>query len=563
MSFLTAGLLIPLSASAQVVVTGQRTSTTLNAAPECTVNTCLEVEATGVIEQQLCLVSVLDGSDSMTDASTNFPAPSGPNRWERTFAALGIIVEAIGDGLADPSPDEFALIQFGNAAVSEIALTPDTAAFNSALAALSPPAGVQLTNTRSALSTANGVSCPAGSFGVILLASDGTPTLTNELPFVCPDNVTGFNECTNSAMAEGEAAKAAGWYVISVGLGLNPADPADALGIAVLDSIASDQVFNIPTPTEAQAVVDTLINQLQDIIASNIVVADTLTDCWSYVPGSTTGDLGALDPLTQLAPDGRQVVPYSIPTMANGDVREVCFDMAYDVATCGNVPAAVAFNSGNVVYDTGLGSDQTGDIPGSADVDMTTCQSVLPVELVDFAAVADERAVTLNWSTASELNNAGFEVEHALADSYFEMKGFVEGHGSTSQARNYTFTIRDLEPGSHLFRLKQVDYDGAFEYSPVVEVAVEVPDQYFLSEVYPNPFNPQAAVRFWVTRSQHVEVALHDIQGRQLMTLYEGVPASKASTLVRIDGSGLSSGTYLVRIQGEDFKDSRQVTLLK
>ena len=200
---------------------------------------------------------------------------------------------------------------------------------------------------------------------------------------------------------------------------------------------------------------------------------------------------------------------------------------------------------------------------GSQAVDMSACSTILPVELVEFSALASQRDVSLNWSTASELNNAGFEIEHAFADGYFELAGFAEGHGNSYTPKTYSFELQDLEPGAHRFRLKQIDFDGAFEYSETVEVSIDVPDQYFLSEVYPNPFNPEASVRFWVTQSQHVEVALHDIQGRQIRTLYEGSPAPKASTLVRINAGDLSSGSYLVRIQGETFQDARQITLLK
>ena len=169
----------------------------------------------------------------------------------------------------------------------------------------------------------------------------------------------------------------------------------------------------------------------------------------------------------------------------------------------------------------------------------------------------------LEWATASELNNAGFEVQHAFEDGFFELVAFVEGRGTTVLLSEYAFEVADLEPGRHAFRLRQVDFDGTATFSDVVELEIDVPYGYWISEVYPNPFNPEAVFRFWVSRSQHVEATLHDIQGRMVKPLFEGMPASDTSTLVRIDGSNLSSGNYLIRLQGEDFITSRRVTLMK
>jgi hypothetical protein len=530
------------------------------------------VVAGGSGQQQLCLVNVLDASGSMVESSTI--DASGMNRWERTTTALNHVIAGVGNGLnggvADPDSNVFALITFGNGATLQQGLTSDTAAFKAvvdSLRTLAPPGSFEYTFTEGGIELATPIVCPENSFRVMLLASDGVPTRYDDgdsFPGFCSTSPASFTVCADSAMEAGQDAKAGGWHVVTIGLGLDTLDVTEWVGIQVLDSIATLEAYNIPTPAGVDALVGELVSSLGDLAASNLVLTDTLTSCWSYVTGSTTGDLGTDDPLIGAPlPDGRQLVPYSIPSLSMGDSVEVCFDMAYSVSGCGQVPTTVAFNNGAVTYDTSEGPGQTDEIPGSTEVDMAVCRTILPVELAEFSVVADGRDVLLNWMTASELNNAGFEVQHAFGDGFFEPIGFVEGHGSTHNPHTYRFVASDLQPGPHLFRLKQIDFDGAFEFSEAVEVSVEVPDQYFLSEVYPNPFNPAAAVRFWVTRSQPVEVALHDIQGRRIRTLYEGTPASKASTLVRIDGSGLSSGTYLVRIQGEDFTGSRQVTLLK
>ena len=191
----------------------------------------------------------------------------------------------------------------------------------------------------------------------------------------------------------------------------------------------------------------------------------------------------------------------------------------------------------------------------------------LPVELASFDALTDGNTVALSWTTLSETNNAGFEVQSLSkndgASSQWEVLGFVEGVGTTLEAQNYTYRVDNLKPGRHVFRLKQVDYDGAFEYSAQVEVAVEMPDAYVVSPAYPNPFNPQASFSFGVRQAQQVTVELFNMLGQRVMTVYQGTPAAGATQSVQIDGSGLQSGMYLLRVQGENFVNTQVLTLIK
>lgn len=188
----------------------------------------------------------------------------------------------------------------------------------------------------------------------------------------------------------------------------------------------------------------------------------------------------------------------------------------------------------------------------------------LPVELVSFDALADGSDIHLTWETASELNNAGFYVEVSPAGlPHFEQLGFVEGYGTTEQAQNYKYTVQDLAPGPHLFRLKQVDYDGTFEYSPEVEVSIELANQFVIESAYPNPFNPQAQFRFAVKQTQQVEVGLYDVLGHQVQTLYAGRPAAQQMETVQINGRDLPSGLYIIRVVGEQFVQAQTITLVK
>ena len=195
------------------------------------------------------------------------------------------------------------------------------------------------------------------------------------------------------------------------------------------------------------------------------------------------------------------------------------------------------------------------------------CEDVLlPVELTSFDAVLDGRSAELRWETASETNNAGFYVEHRFEtdpEGAFETMGFVEGNGTTILARRYSYRVENLQPGSHIFRLKQVDFDGTFEYHPSVEVVVELPELIYIEPVYPNPFNPEATLHFAVRQRQEVRVELFDLLGHRVQEMYRGIPEVGVTQTVRIDGSLLRSGTYVVRVLGVGISESQIVTLIK
>ncbi len=194
----------------------------------------------------------------------------------------------------------------------------------------------------------------------------------------------------------------------------------------------------------------------------------------------------------------------------------------------------------------------------------------LPVELTSFTALADGRAVLLRWETASETNNAGFEIQHAAvvetrlgASLPWDAVAFVDGFGTTEQPQSYTYRLENLLPGRHRFRLKQIDFDGTVEYSPEVEVAVAVPGAYHLSKAYPNPFYPKTSFSISVVRAQHVEVAVYDLRGRRVAGLYDGTLGAGMARAVTFASGALPSGLYLIRIRGEYFAAGQAVVLAK
>ncbi len=172
--------------------------------------------------------------------------------------------------------------------------------------------------------------------------------------------------------------------------------------------------------------------------------------------------------------------------------------------------------------------------------------SVLPVELTSFTGQTSGTEARLIWQTAGETNNSGFEVEHQTdADGPFERVGFVRGAGTTLEAQSYRFTVSSLAPGIHAFRLRQIDLDGAYEYSSLVELSV-APTGFSL-DVRPNP--AQSAATAWLDLDQagHASVRVHDSLGRVLAVLHDGTLPSGRHALPL--AAELPTGVYFVRAQ--------------
>ncbi len=200
----------------------------------------------------------------------------------------------------------------------------------------------------------------------------------------------------------------------------------------------------------------------------------------------------------------------------------------------------------NVRIRTTKGNGHTTDfvIDGS----LAGC-SVLPVELTTFDAVVDNGRVQLRWSTASEVNTAGFSVEGRTGES-FEEVAFVSALGSHNVGHDYLFDHRDDERQTNAYRLRMIDTDGSLAYSGIVEVPVPMTQAITLLPAYPNPLTAGSMARVRVAREQHVRVDIFDLTGRLVATPFEGVMAGGRETPVSLDASGLAPGMYFVRASG-------------
>lgn len=187
---------------------------------------------------------------------------------------------------------------------------------------------------------------------------------------------------------------------------------------------------------------------------------------------------------------------------------------------------------------------------------------VVPVELTSFSALTNGTSVNLSWSTATETNNYGFEVQRKSLNGNFATIAFVKGNGTTSQKSDYTFSQNNLEEGKYYYRLKQIDFDGKFDYSKTVEVDIRLLSNFSLEQNYPNPFNPTTTIGYVLQEKSNVKLTLMNLLGEELSVLVNEVK-EKGYHKIDFNANNLPSGVYLYRIQAGNFVNTKKMTLMK
>ena len=201
----------------------------------------------------------------------------------------------------------------------------------------------------------------------------------------------------------------------------------------------------------------------------------------------------------------------------------------------------------------------------------TICTGALPVSLSSFTGTTDKRSVTLMWVTEWELNNSGFDVERANV-TLSGVEGwskitFIPGHGTSNVSNGYMFKDEKLKAGTYRYRLKQIDYNGNFEYfSLESDVIVNPPGKFDMSQNYPNPSNPKCKINFEMPVNGKVNIKVYDIIGREVITLIDETREADYYT-IEFDGSNLASGVYFYRIysegEGQKFTKTMKMVIVK
>lgn len=189
----------------------------------------------------------------------------------------------------------------------------------------------------------------------------------------------------------------------------------------------------------------------------------------------------------------------------------------------------------------------------------------VPIELVSFTVNSNNDHVILNWTTASETNNYGFEVERRIGNADYEVLGFVPGNGTTSIWQSYSFVDKNVQSSvKYSYRLKQIDLDGTFEYSQELYIEVGFPTEFRLLGNYPNPFNPLTTISFEIPFKSKITLIVYDITGKTVRTLLANEFKEAGRYSLPFDATDLTSGLYFYRLSaGDTWTHTGRMLLIK
>ena len=276
----------------------------------------------------------------------------------------------------------------------------------------------------------------------------------------------------------------------------------------------------------------------------------TLGDANTYT-GLTTVSGGTL----QLSYSSGNTIPATDNIVINsGGTLQVSSNQTVNNLTL-NSGGTLTIDNGVTLTWTGSYTNNGGIVNGSG--------TLLPVEMTSFTATVQKTSALLAWSTATEVNNYGFEIERrAIPNNVWAKAGFVAGSGTSNAPHNYSFTDAALASGSYAYRLKQIDNSGAFKYSQEAQIAIVTPEVFALNQNYPNPFNPTTVISYQLPISGYVSLKVCDMLGREVMTLVNEVK-SAGHYSINFNASAFSSGIYFYRITAGTFTQTKQMMFIK
>lgn len=311
-------------------------------------------------------------------------------------------------------------------------------------------------------------------------------------------------------------------------------------------------------------------------------------DLYNYIPTGATGYFNTLSQFISTQEWGFEVYfnAGGAASVNAGATGAFAFNYTYDQWVLNQIVVDLDNDVAEYWYDGTmicswqwtLGADGTGaalsleanDFFGAAATDEMYVDdyqvmdlSIVPVELTSFTVSTNTMGqVVLNWQTATETNNRMFEVQRKDANSDYVTVGFVNGSGTTTEPRAYSFVDKNVNNGTYTYRLKQLDFNGHLDYSNAVEVIVTGPRTFNLDQNYPNPFNPTTTITYSVPQSGKVKLAVYNLIGQEVAVLVNGV-VSEGSHQVEFNAKSLPSGAYFYKLQGEKSVSVKKMLLLK
>lgn len=416
-----------------------------------------------------------------------------------------------------------------------------------------------------------------GHAGVILCNLDGTPNT----PFYCLDLCTGISisdTVKDSASTIPQAIYITNHYYPALtsypGKMTSNNDEACAIQLAIwhfrnglnttdVTSISSNEA-NIKIRAN-QIIADVIANGGSETHVSTIIIQPGVDPDDFYIETKdTSGAPIAVSNIQLSITGGGTLSTYTVNTNASGISPNVTVSNA--VGSSVIKASATLQIPGGITYSGVTGVKQL-LVLGRTTTGIRTAEitwGALPVELSSFTSFVNNTDVTLNWSTASESNNSGFNIERKSANSTdWQTIGNVAGNGNSTVTKNYSYTDRNLSTGSYNYRLKQIDFNGNFEYFSLNnEVEIGTPVSYSLSQNYPNPFNPSTKISFDMAKDGNVSLKVFNNLGKEVATIVNGFRTAGYYTM-EFNASNLTSGIYFYRMETNDFTKVMKMTLVK
>ena len=299
---------------------------------------------------------------------------------------------------------------------------------------------------------------------------------------------------------------------------------------------------------------DNLSNEL-----SAVEEYDPVTDSWTTKTDMPT----PRDNLTSSAVDGKI---YAI----DGDAVEE-YDPATDIWTANLAPMPIPRGGltssavGGKIYAIG-GGDGLGVF--STVEEFIPPSPPVPVELASFTATVEENDVRLDWITATETNNFGFDIERTkYPDNEWRAIAFLRGNGTTTNPVHYEYYDQNLQPEIYEYRLKQIDLDGSFEHSASVTAVIGIPKTFSLQQNFPNPFNPSTTINYDLQENTRVVLKIYNLIGHEIRTLVHEQQSAGFKSVVwdgkDNHGQIVTTGIYVYQLQASDKRDKKKMLFLK
>jgi hypothetical protein len=186
----------------------------------------------------------------------------------------------------------------------------------------------------------------------------------------------------------------------------------------------------------------------------------------------------------------------------------------------------------------------------------------IPVELISLSVNQIQTGIQLRWSTASEINNYGFEILRKSIEGDWEAICFVEGKGTTTEISQYSYLDQNFTEGKYSYRLKQIDFDGSYELSETFEIEVYLPSELRLNQNYPNPFNSETVLSFIVPDDEMVHLYLLNSIGERVIDFINDRITAGFHT-IKFNAENLASGVFFAVLQTPNILKCVKIIFIK